>query len=437
MTCALAVEATARELERYRRRAAGLVVTGLAVLGAAVGLGVLVPEAAWGDDAAGLSAVVGILCLGGGTGSLVLARRMRRALGAAVWSAHPAVTVGRTGHATTVVLRAADGSETWPLAVVAARHRYEAVRPGPDGVLWWCGDPRAGGVLAPPGGEPLIWAKPLRGTRVRRIVVGQAEARGLLERPVPRRPQAAPAAPERGGPDRMAPDRVRSVAGPTYAVLAEHARRQALPQDRAPRPEADVRGVPWWRVRSLRRVAGLPSVLVALAFCAAVGAVALTGPPAEDAPKLWAAGAVSLAGLLYSAYRALVGGLPAARLMARAAVSAVSVSRRYVLLYDPHGGVPVLLLFPARGGPDDRPEAAVPLLLPGSRKRPRRGLPAVPAGIVELHGRWGFDPAGERLVPWVEGRPLWPAGPYRQADAEGFAALVDRLAPPVEERLSP
>ncbi|MCZ0980209.1 hypothetical protein O1L60_17810 [Streptomyces diastatochromogenes] len=103
---------------------------------------------------------------------------MRRTLGAGAWSAHPAVAVGGASYSTTLVLRAPDGAGAWPLTVIATRPRYELLRPGPDGVLWWCGDPRVGGVLTPPGGGPLIWAKPLRGERARRQAVARARRRG-------------------------------------------------------------------------------------------------------------------------------------------------------------------------------------------------------------------------------------------------------------------
>ncbi|MEX0169761.1 hypothetical protein [Streptomyces sp. LMG1-1-1.1] len=514
MTCALDVEETAGALERYRRRAGGLIFTGAALLPLAAGAGALLSEP-WREDTVVLLCVAGILALGAGIGSLALARRMRRTLAAGTWSAHPAVALARTGHATTLVLRAPDGTETWPLTVIATRHRYEAVRPGPDGVLWWCGDPRVGGVLAPPGGGPLIWAKPLRGERVRRRVTADAAAEGLAYRPVPKQPQARPSEPLTGpdavttndpatrqdsvtttgplagpdavttnglaaGPDALAAnasvapvgprpfvwedphpvlycgpeaevghdaeaghgpgafapeggDEARVASGPTYAVLAAHAERQATPQGRAPRPEADVRVVRWWRVRSLRRLAGVQAVLVALGFCVAVGAVALTGPPEEDLPKLWFAAVLPLIGLVYSGYRLLTGGRHVARLMARAATSHTPVPRRYVLLYDPHGGAPVLVFFPMHGGPDDRPEGVLPLVPPGPPKHPRRGLPERPTGPAGLHGWRDFTPFGAAfVVPWIDGRPLWPAGPYWQEDGKEFLALLDRLAPPVE-----
>ncbi|MEU0399181.1 hypothetical protein ABZ318_02855 [Streptomyces sp. NPDC006197] len=446
MGCALDVEETAGALERYRRRAGGLIGAGAVTLALAATAGI-----------AGVSGPVswilalGIVAMGAGTGSLVLARRMRRALGAGVWSAHPAVAVGHSRYATSVVLRSPDGGEAWPLTVIATRQRYELIRPGPDGVLWWCGDPRTGGVLAPPGGGEPIWAKPLRGGRVRRRIVARAEAEGLMRRAAPRQPQEpepvhAPV-PEPGpvrvpgvGPDAVDGRRVRldkapPAPGPTYAVLASHARRQAVPQDKALRPEADVRKVAWWRVRSLRRTAGTTRVLVALAFCAAVGAVTLTGPTGGDAVKLYAIDVVVLGALAYSCYDLLVTGRPAARLMARAATSSPPTPRRYVLLYDPHGGGPVLVLFPVHGGLYARPEGLLQLIPPGPPKKPRRGLPSRPVGTAWLHGWQDFTADGRMpfVAPWIEGRPLWPAGPYWEDDGRPeFTATLERLAPPLE-----
>ncbi|CAM5473710.1 hypothetical protein STANM337S_03229 [Streptomyces tanashiensis] len=478
MTSALDVEETAGALDKYRRRAGGLILAGVVTLALAVGFWALLVDTVSSRTAA-MPFVPGILLLGGGTGMWGLAWRMRRALGAGTWSVHPAVAIGHGRTATTVVLRSPDRSEAWPLTVIATRQRYELVRPGPDGVLWWCGDPRVGGVLAPPGGGELIWAKPVRGGHVRRRVVARAEAEGLMHRATPRQPgnrvpgpvpgpdQATDVdsvrgpegvkgpedvrgpedvqGPEavRGPEDVQGPEAVQDVArtepsGPTYAELFEHARRQAGPRGgRAPRPERDAREVAWWRVRSLRRVAGVHRVVIALGFCAAVGAVALTGPPKEDALKLGAVGVLVLGALAYSCHRLLTVGRPAARAMVRALTGTVHVRRRYTLLYDPRGGAPVLVLFPMYDGWDAGPEAVLRLIPPGPPKQPRRGLPAKPAGTVELHGWRDFTVDGRPfVVAWIDGRPHWPAGPYQEADGPEFAALVDRLAPPLEAQAS-
>ncbi|MGW8763495.1 hypothetical protein ACWGN5_13440 [Streptomyces sp. NPDC055815] len=471
VTSALDVETTARALERYRRKASVLTGAGAVLLVLALAVGELLGGTWAGQAATGLC-LIGIPSLGAGIGSWFNAWRMRRALGSGTWSAHPAVAIGDGRTATTVVLRSPDRSEAWPLTVIATRQRYELVRPGPDGVLWWCGDPRAGGVLAPPGGGELIWAKRVRHAHVRRRVVARAEAEGLMHRASPRQPEWQGAALDRvlgletvtrpgpvtvdgrdedsrvDGPDEdsrvdgppVRLDKAPPVppAGPTYAELVEHARRQAGPKaSRAPRREADVREVAWWRVRGLRRAAGLHRVLIALTFCTAVGAVALTGPPEEDLPKLYAVGALVVVALVYSVHRLLTFGRPSVRLLARAATAPVHILRRYVLLYDPQGGGPVLVLFPMYGGWSAGPEAVIPLIPPGPQKDLRRGLPSAPAGKVALHGWLDFTVDGRAyVVPWIEGRPLWPAGTYHEPDRQEFAVLLDRLAPPLEAQAS-
>ncbi|MFE7602349.1 hypothetical protein [Streptomyces sp. NPDC057494] len=470
MTRALDVEETKRALDEYRSKIFGLVLAGVVMPVLAFGAGALLGEP-WADQVEAAFAAIGILSLGAGIGTWTNARRMRRTLAAGTWSAHPAVAIGSSAYATSVVLRSPDGSEAWPLTVIATRQRYELLRPGPDGVLWWCGDPGGAGVLAPPGGGELIWAKPMRGGRVRRRILARAEAERLMHRAAPRQPRGPLATlvpvptptpvpvtvddpydnPDSGHSEGLhdsssvrldeapsgpsGPPAPSGPSGPTYAVLAAHARRQAAPQGRAPRPEADVRDVAWWRVRSLRQTAGVTRVLVALGFCAAVGAVALTGPPQEDLLKLGGVGALVLAALVYSCHQLLTRGRHVVRVMVRAATSFPPRLRRYVLLYDPRGGAPVLVLFPVYGGPYARPEAVLPLIPPGPRKEPRRGLPALPVGTVGLHGWQDFTPDGRMpfVVPRIGGRPLWPAGPYWEDDGRPeFAALLDRLAPPLE-----
>ncbi|MCZ0980210.1 hypothetical protein O1L60_17815 [Streptomyces diastatochromogenes] len=197
-----------------------------------------------------------------------------------------------------------------------------------------------------------------------------------------------------------------------------------------------MREVAWWRVRSLRRVAGVHRVLVSLAFCAALGAVALTGPPKEDLLKLAVAGLLALGALAYSCYRLLTVGRFMVRVMAapRRLPAPPPPVRPAVR---PHGGGPVLVLFPVYGGPHARPEAVLPLIPPGPQKQPRARLPALPVGTVGLHGWQDFTPDGRMpfVVPRFGGRPLWPAGPYWETDGRPeFAALLDRLAPPLETR---
>ncbi|MEU7511340.1 hypothetical protein AB0B13_04950 [Streptomyces sp. NPDC042898] len=580
MTRALDLRETADALERYRRRAVELMGIAAVAVVLAVGAGML--PWAWTSDAVGWLGGLAVAALVFGIGAWAIGKRMRHTLGAGTWSAHAAVPVARAWGSATVVLAAPGSGEVWPLKVVAVRQRYELVRPGPDGVLWWCGDPNLGGVIAPPGGGELIWAKPVRGRAARRRIVARAEQEGLLSRPVPRSPQPAPehVAPRpkptrrrrgvwrwvalvaavalglavygaeqslddpqvdltilsrqdgnactvswkdpfdgtaRTGPYQCHPeqqhlgdwdtgfvvsygpwkgdlynaewegtpvdqvtdwlgglgalgllvglvgggvsrwrrravapvpyadpyadpdaaarvrlDKARTGPVPTYARLAAHAGRQAVAQTGTRRrPEADVRAVPWWRVRGLRRVSALEELLVAAVGCAGAG----LGVWLDVGIPAYVIGVLMAGTLLRACFRLLTTGRPVALLLARAATAPVPVVRRYALLYDPRGGTPVLVVFPAHGGPDDRPEGLIPLAPPGTSNRPRLGLPSAPTGSVELRG-W-LDRADNGLpivVPWIEGRPLWPVEPYAEAGGSDFAEHLEWLAPPEEDQ---
>ncbi|KQX45516.1 MULTISPECIES: hypothetical protein [unclassified Streptomyces] len=315
-------------------------------LALAFAFGTLIEEASTSATAA-MPFALGIICLGAGLGSRFMARRMRRTLGGGVWSALPSAAAARTGHATTLVLRAPDGDEAWPLTVIATRQRYETVRPGPDGVLWWCGDPRTGGVVAPPGGGPLIWAKPLRGERVRRRIVAHAEAEGLMRRATPRQPQEP--APE--------PARVPGAVEGWGPIEDREPGEGVGPfEDREP-----GEGVGPFEDRE----------------------------PGEDGPD------------------------------------AVADGRRRAR---PDSAYP--------HGPVSGPTYAL-LAQHARRQAMPQGLPTAPIGTAGLHGWQDFTRDGHRpfVVPWIEGRPLWPVGPYREADErKEFTALLDRLAPPTEAR---
>ncbi|MFE5882490.1 hypothetical protein [Streptomyces hydrogenans] len=600
MARALDLRETAEALEAYRRSAGRKVAGGAVLLALAVGLSAFPSWPSWQEDLVGWLAVLGVAGLVVGAAGLAYARRFRRVLGAGTWSAHAAVPVSSPWTSESVVLaRGPGGDELWPLAVVAVRPRWEPLRPARGAVMWWCGDPRVGGVLAPPGGGALIWTRPVRGRKARRVVE-RAAGKGLAGLPVPVQPQSGPApgavpgpvagtaagpeverrrlltgrwrwlvvasaavfalnwnwigaaeadpqidltvvseeadggcvvrwtdpwdGTERSGPYRCDPDRdplladwetgfvvsygpwkgdlygydadgarhgsqalsavdtigLASAAGvllglvagwatfwsrrrrrrsqareareavPTpaapeglaepppvraaYARLAEQAVRQAVPQPGPPRREADVREVPWWRVRSLRRWSGARDLLLLPLFLAGVVLAGFLGAP-DRASTVAAVGvAVLLAVLLVrNAVGFVTGGLPSVRLLVRAATAPVPVVRRRVLLHDPYGGRPVLVLFAAHGGDDDLPEGVLELMPPGPAKRPWLGLPAEPVGTVELRG-WldRADDGDPIVVAWDEGRPLWPAAPYREAGSAEATALLGRLAPPSE-----
>ncbi|SCD40413.1 hypothetical protein GA0115241_10174 [Streptomyces sp. DpondAA-D4] len=194
---ALDLPGTAAGLGRARRHASYCVNAGLALLAAA--LTVVVASAS--ASAEELAAVLGPWCFSLGAGALGLGlwlrgrvRRMRRVLGSRPWTAHASVAVQRGGGSAAVVLAVGpDGDELLVLTPLTVQWRYHLLT-DTAGVLWWCGDPRTGGVLAPPGGEELIRARPL-GTRRARRTLDLPQVRALSHRPPPRPPRPAAAGP--------------------------------------------------------------------------------------------------------------------------------------------------------------------------------------------------------------------------------------------------
>lgn len=210
----------------------------------------------------------------------------------------------------------------------------------------------------------------------------------------------------------------------TYAAWTELARRTAVPPSESiRRREADVRAVPWWRVRTLWKMSRLGGVLLG-----ASGALAtflwwrFTGEADVRVFTVMVAGGVMA---VISGWRAKSRGLAAVRRLVRAAQAPVPVLRPYVLVHDPHGGVPVLVLFPAHAEPDTLPDAVLAVRPPGPDKRPWLGLPD-PVGTADLRGWLDDEPT---VVPWIEERALWPIHGLRElrADVAGDRSYLCRL----------
>ncbi|MFE2939193.1 hypothetical protein ACFXKG_09055 [Streptomyces sp. NPDC059255] len=221
----------------------------------------------------------------------------------------------------------------------------------------------------------------------------------------------------------------RAAVAFTYAALAAEARSAPLPRPGGRyRPDLDIRAVRWWRVRTLRELSSLTAVLQSLGVAAGVGVLWLI--PGDEMPWLTllvggfcaAAGVTALGRLVWR-------GVPTVHTLVRAALAPVPVPKRYVLLNDPYGAGPVLLFFPAHGGDDDLPEALLGVLPPGTARRPWLGLPA-PTGEAELRGWLDPSPA---VVPWIEGRALWPRHPYEEINPNdpGIRTYLELLAPNV------
>ncbi|MBV7700246.1 hypothetical protein [Streptomyces sp. TRM70350] len=191
-TTALALPATVRALADHRRRAwrcVGIGATAL-VVGLAVG-----PRAH--QSGIGWLSALAVFCVGCGpvvaavgVAALMNSRRMRRTVATHTWIACNAVAIPPGQGPPRVVLRHPVTGTLIPLSVRTVAPRYHLTNPEPGGVLWWAGDSRTGGVIAPPGGEHLLWVRPTQTERARRRDAEAAVRRGLLDRPTPPQPQA-------------------------------------------------------------------------------------------------------------------------------------------------------------------------------------------------------------------------------------------------------
>ncbi|WP_326737166.1 hypothetical protein [Streptomyces sp. NBC_01022] len=608
---ALDLPGTADGLTRYRASARRWCAAGAAGVIPAVLLAVF-------SDGSGQSfvpplAVFGVLSLLTGAVVPLRARRMRRVLASGPWTAHTSVVVqpGLSGAA--VVLSGPGPGELLPLTPWTTQWRLDLLNRS-DGVLWWCGDPRSGGVLAPSGGTELIRAKPVRGRRARSLVA-RPKVQGLLTRPAPRQPQTAlprasglpadavPAVEARrrrpwwrgvfrwllllgclmvalatswtvaadddpqvelkvigeradgrcevrwtdpfdgqtrtgpfhcsgytgllegwdtgfvvsyepfkgdlydselrGTPAFSTTDTVALgglalaaagiVGGTIRVVRARRLRNRARQQytipgrDQAPttgpedtgaasRPpaplsyaafaaeaasQARLRGTArvkpaeagrahpgkpliWWRVPSLRDIAGTSAALWSLSYGGGVAVLILTMGSDSVSIGLEVVGALIGVSGLFMAWRAVTSGIPQARRLAAAATAPGPRIHRYALLHDGRADGPTLVLFaaeaaPGAAGPDElpgqpahsaepsadaRPESLLPLLAPGPRKDPWAGLPA-PIGTVELRG--SFSGRQGLAVAWIDGRPYWPQGICEDIDPAGSQDLGARF----------
>ncbi|MCX4796527.1 hypothetical protein OG497_21120 [Streptomyces sp. NBC_01242] len=274
---ALDLPGTADALERYRTSAWRWFGGGAVGVWSVVYIGVCLDGWPGSPTLGGFSGAL----LAGGALVRHRARQMRRVLGAGPWVAHSSVALQRGSSGAAVVLSGPGTDELLPLAPSTPQWRFPLLN-DPGGKLWWCGDPRKGGVLAPPGGTELIWAKPVRGRRARSIAA-RPQVSDLRTRPAPPQPQIATGAMSHaGGTDGTGDAYVTGamshaggtgdayvtgdvgdagVVGAAEAVTAAEAEAAAT----VPAPVAQARRRrPWWR-GVFRWVFVLGCLLMALA----------------------------------------------------------------------------------------------------------------------------------------------------------------------------
>jgi hypothetical protein len=156
---------TRAALRRYTARACWPIAAGLAL--AIVGGGLLRMvggEGSGGADeqAAGWVGVMGFLLIAFGLVVFFNALRMWVWLRRHPWQPWPSrfrVLPGLgNGSPTLVLTREEDGRE-FVLSVVGVKWRWKALDDCDRGEVWMAGDPTRGGVVAPPGGTHLLWAR--------------------------------------------------------------------------------------------------------------------------------------------------------------------------------------------------------------------------------------------------------------------------------------
>ncbi|MBC9718865.1 hypothetical protein H9Y04_40690 [Streptomyces sp. TRM66268-LWL] len=176
------------------------------------------------------------------------------------------------------------------------------------------------------------------------------------------------------------------------AAAAEQARSHLnTPGDGA--PVASDAGAPWWRIKPLLEIAGIRHLSVSTLAFVGVGVVFLFIGNGS-----WIIVGITCGTFLVAVAQTVRAARTARRLAQDAAVEPQQTGR-YVLLREYATRAPWAVYFSI--GDDDTPFAAQPLLA-------NQVLPG-PSGEVRLHG------TAEHLdirVPWMEGRPVWPAGDY-------------------------
>lgn len=159
---------TRRSFQRYRRSAWWWLGSGAVGAVGCPWTGILADEAGMGWLGS-VMAVLWVIFLTAALFGLCLvfnAARMRRRLRRHPWTAYPVGVRPAVLAGPVVRLRPSDGGKVFVQSVVSLNFRWHLVQG--SATLWFCGVPGRGGVLAPPGGAPLLWARRVRIPWVRR-----------------------------------------------------------------------------------------------------------------------------------------------------------------------------------------------------------------------------------------------------------------------------
>lgn len=162
---AISQRETRAALRQYAAHALGFAAGGFVALLTFASLGAAIDKHhRSGSGALAGLAGLSLAVMGVGLGSLFNAARMWRRLRRESWRAWTCRfrEVGGSGTPNgtpTLVLSGHSGDEQYVLSVVSTKWRWRKLDACNGSEAWFAGDPRAGGVVAPPGGTYLLWAR--------------------------------------------------------------------------------------------------------------------------------------------------------------------------------------------------------------------------------------------------------------------------------------
>ncbi|MET7505755.1 hypothetical protein [Streptomyces albidoflavus] len=186
---------TAASWRAYRRRAWVWLGVGCGLAGGGLALVALGSVAPFLEDLAMYPLVLGVTAVVVALGALAIASAMRRTLRSGTWTACLASAPPPGLWSPRLVLRTPGGMREWVVVAVCVQQRFPLAVPPPSGVMWWCGDPDRGGVVAHPDAPALLWVRAVRLPGLARRDLRRAAAAGRPGRGVSAQPKGSPPAP--------------------------------------------------------------------------------------------------------------------------------------------------------------------------------------------------------------------------------------------------